>query len=93
MKRFTVISPLCELPVDHHLLDDSSWWNPQPRSKDPGNEVRNPSLFQFLKIGRFAVHNCFLKLSHATCLQLELYCVNQEAHKSQLTYNNVQLKL
>ena len=27
--------------------------------------------------GRFTLHNFCLKLSHATCLQLELYCVNQ----------------
>jgi hypothetical protein len=26
---------------------------------------------------RFALHNFCLKLSHATCLQLDLYCVNQ----------------
>jgi hypothetical protein len=26
---------------------------------------------------RFTLHNFCLKLSHATCLQLELYCVNQ----------------
>jgi hypothetical protein len=30
---------------------------------------------------RFTSHNVCLKLSHATCLQLELYCVNQ-AHNS-----------
>jgi hypothetical protein len=27
--------------------------------------------------GRFTLHNFCLKLSHATCLQLELYCVSQ----------------
>jgi hypothetical protein len=31
--------------------------------------------------GQFTLHNFCLKLSHATCLQLELYCVNQ-AHNS-----------
>jgi hypothetical protein len=34
--------------------------------------------------GRFALQNFCLKLSHATCLQLELYCVNQ-AHNSPRT--------
>jgi hypothetical protein len=28
-------------------------------------------------LGRLTLHNFCLKLSHATCLQLELYCVNQ----------------
>jgi hypothetical protein len=33
---------------------------------------------------RNTLHNFYLKLSHATCLQLELYCVNQ-AHNSPAT--------
>jgi hypothetical protein len=32
--------------------------------------------FSLLSQGRFTLHKFFLKLSHATCLQLELYCVN-----------------
>ena len=39
-------------------------------------------LFQLIYTkGRFTLHNVCLKLSHATCLQLELHCVNQ-AHNS-----------
>ena len=37
-----------------------------------------------LTIGRFTLHNFCLKLSHATCLQLEFYRVNQ-AHNSLTT--------
>jgi hypothetical protein len=35
-------------------------------------------------ISRFTLHNFCLKLSHATCLQLELYCVNQAHNSRQL---------
>jgi hypothetical protein len=35
--------------------------------------------------GRFILHNFCLKLSHATCLQLELYCVNQAYNSSTAT--------
>jgi hypothetical protein len=38
----------------------------------------------WFSIGQFTLHNFCLKLSHATCLQLELYCVNQ-AHNSPTT--------
>jgi hypothetical protein len=38
-------------------------------------------LYVQRSLGRFTLHNFCLKLSHATCLQLELYCANQ-AHNS-----------
>ena len=39
-------------------------------------------LFQLIYTkGRVTLHSVCLKLSHATCLQLELHCVNQ-AHNS-----------
>ena len=41
-------------------------------------------LLRHYRKGRFTLHNICLKLSHATCLQLELYCVTQ-AHNSPTT--------
>ena len=40
-----------------------------------------PAEMNPVRKGPFTLHNFCLKLSHATCLQLELYCVNQ-AHNS-----------
>ena len=33
--------------------------------------------YSYVSSDRFTLHNFCLKLSRATCLQLELYCVNQ----------------
>jgi hypothetical protein len=37
--------------------------------------------------GRFTLHNFCLKLSHTTCLQLELDCVNQAHHSHVLRFS------
>ena len=46
-----------------------------------GRNVTRLSNISSIARDRFTLHNLCLKLSHATCLQLELYCVNQ-AHNS-----------
>jgi hypothetical protein len=59
---------------------------PTPKSyslQKPSREIA--ALTRTLHIN--SMHNLCLKLSHATCLQLELYCVNQ-AHNSAADFNS-----
>ena len=48
---------------------------------DPNDFEVRKQLIRHFREGRFTLDNFCLKLSHATCLQLDLYCVNQ-AHNA-----------
>jgi hypothetical protein len=82
------------IPTNNGFWEYSSCFNSYPEFQ---HEFIHESALLYINSrdkGRFTLHNFCLKLSHATCLQLELYCVNKRQRRRVvcLIYT-VQLKL